>query len=221
MSDSEPTPGTDGSSPRTGRKKQATRARIVDSAIPLFSEAGYDTITMDAIAKAAGVSRANLYLHFSAKAELVAAMLEQLSPEVVKSYRALDSLYASDHDAIREWVETTSILWTRRRKQFETLEHALSVEPLVAQRWYQTLGESADAMVGFLNRHPIGPERDRARLLLITTMLGFERTLYFVFVRSAPSDPAAIIDVVTAQWQAVLTGAVAPSTQPLNSAVRQ
>lgn len=211
MSTTETASPTDSSAPRVGRKKRATRARIVECAIPLFSEYGYDKITMESIAKAAGISRANLYLHFKAKAELVDAMLEQLSPEVVDSYRTLDSLDPADTDGLRRWVEDSSQLWVDRRRQLETLEHALSVEPVVSQRWYQTLSEAADAMTTFLGRYPDGPERQRARLTLVTTMLGFERTLYFVLVRSAPADHSDVIDVLTAQWHAALAGATTPA----------
>ncbi|MCQ4128233.1 TetR/AcrR family transcriptional regulator [Rhodococcus erythropolis] len=204
---------------QVGGKKQATRTRIIDCAIPLFSEFGYDKITMESIAKAAGISRANIYLHFKAKAELVAAMLEQLSPEVVASYRTLDSIDANDIGALRRWVDNSSQLWVERHRQLETLEHALAVEPLVSARWYQTLSESADAMTTFLARYPEGPARGRARLAAITTMLSFERTLYFVLVRDAPAGLPEVIDVLTAQWHAVLGGDVvaampAPTPSP-------
>lgn len=202
---------------REGGKKQATRARIIDCAVPLFSEFGYDRITMESIAKAAGISRANIYLHFKTKPELVAAMLEQLSPEVVDSYRDLDAIDIDDIDALHTWVETASHLWVDRRRQLETLEHALAVEPLVSARWYQTLSESADAMNNFLDRYESGPPRQQARLSAITAMLSFERTLYFVLVRGAPADLNEVIDVLTAQWHAVLSGAVvatAPKTAP-------
>ncbi|RYD32268.1 MAG: hypothetical protein EOP85_21895, partial [Verrucomicrobiaceae bacterium] len=53
-----------------------------------------------------------------------------------------------------------------------------------------------------------GPARRRARLAAITTMLSFERTLYFVLVRDAPADLPEVIDVLTAQWHALLVGNV-------------
>ncbi|MGY4785667.1 TetR/AcrR family transcriptional regulator [Rhodococcus opacus] len=211
MSTTETASPTDSSAPRVGRKKRATRARIVECAIPLFSEYGYDKITMESIAKAAGISRANLYLHFKAKAELVDAMLEQLSPEVVDSYRTLDSLDPADTHRLRGGGGGSSQLWGGRRRRLGTPPHALSARPGGSQRWYQTLSEAADAMTTFLGRYPDGPERQRARLTLVTTMLGFERTLYFVLVRSAPADHSDVIDVLTAQWHAALAGATTPA----------
>lgn len=196
-------------------KKEATRARIVERAMPLFSESGYDKITMDTIAKAAGISRANVYLHFKTKSEIVAAMLELLSPEVVEMYRQLDQIDVGDRAGLRLWVTTAAQLWIDRKRQLETLEHAIAIEPVVTGRWYQTLGEAAEAMTAYLGGFPEGRERDRARMAAIAMMLGFERTLFFVVVRGQPADFNDVLDVLTAQWQTLLAGNSTPSTPPI------
>jgi AcrR family transcriptional regulator len=57
---------------RTGaRKSEATRALIVDTALRLFTERGYDRTTMRAIAAEAGISVGNAYYYFSSKQELI------------------------------------------------------------------------------------------------------------------------------------------------------
>jgi len=52
-------------------KSEETRARLVDAAFALFSERGYNQVTVDQIATAAGVSRRTFFRHFSAKEEVV------------------------------------------------------------------------------------------------------------------------------------------------------
>jgi len=49
--------------------------QIVEAARRLFMAEGYGTTSMDAIARAAGVSKATLYAHFTNKAELFAAII--------------------------------------------------------------------------------------------------------------------------------------------------
>jgi AcrR family transcriptional regulator len=53
--------------PRAGQ----TRAAIIDAALRLFREAGYEATTMRAIAREAGVSTGNAYYYFGSKEELI------------------------------------------------------------------------------------------------------------------------------------------------------
>ena len=52
-------------------------ARILDAARRVFMADGYGEANMDAIAKAAGVSKATVYAHFSGKDQLFAAIIGQ------------------------------------------------------------------------------------------------------------------------------------------------
>jgi AcrR family transcriptional regulator len=56
--------------PKTGKSEQ-TRALILDTAMRLFQERGYDKTTMRAIAKEAGVSVGNAYYYFESKEFLI------------------------------------------------------------------------------------------------------------------------------------------------------
>ena len=66
-------------------KSEATRTLIVETALRLFQENGYDKTTMRAIAREAGVSVGNAYYYFSSKDELVQGFYDQL----VAEHRAL------------------------------------------------------------------------------------------------------------------------------------
>ena len=49
---------------------------MLKAAQRLFAEAGYEAVSMDLVAKTAGVSKATLYAHFESKEKLFAEMLE-------------------------------------------------------------------------------------------------------------------------------------------------
>jgi hypothetical protein len=53
--------------PRKRRKGEETRAQILETALQLFRERGYEETTMRAIAEAAGVSLGNAYYYFKSK----------------------------------------------------------------------------------------------------------------------------------------------------------
>jgi AcrR family transcriptional regulator len=59
-------------------RAQETRQRIVDTALELFREHGYDGTTMRAIAKEADVSLGNAYYYFASKDDLVLGFYDQL-----------------------------------------------------------------------------------------------------------------------------------------------
>jgi AcrR family transcriptional regulator len=54
------------------------RAQILAAAAELFSRRGYQGVTVDAIARQAGISKGNLYWHFRSKQEIFELLLEDI-----------------------------------------------------------------------------------------------------------------------------------------------
>lgn len=67
---------------RRERKKGETRARILNAAITLMTESGYDAVKVEDIAARADVANATFFLHFPTKASLLAAFNEQVAQEI-------------------------------------------------------------------------------------------------------------------------------------------
>lgn len=55
------------SSPRLGRRPSTTHDDIADVAIELFSEHGFDAVSVDDVAAAAGIARRTLFRYYSSK----------------------------------------------------------------------------------------------------------------------------------------------------------
>jgi AcrR family transcriptional regulator len=73
--------GQEPDSPRGGRPRDETRDEaILEAAVALIAEAGYDSMSMEAIAARAGVSKATIYRRWPGKAELVAEAIRHLDP---------------------------------------------------------------------------------------------------------------------------------------------
>lgn len=66
-------------SPQRAEGANATRQRLLLAAETLFTERGYAATTMGAIAQAAGVSPATVYLHFPSKAAVVAGLASAIT----------------------------------------------------------------------------------------------------------------------------------------------
>jgi AcrR family transcriptional regulator len=59
-------------------RRQATREAIMDSALDLFAQRGYESVRVEDVARAAGISRATFYNHFSEREEILGALIERL-----------------------------------------------------------------------------------------------------------------------------------------------
>lgn len=88
---------------RTGR----TRDAIVDAALELFRENGFERTTMRAIAERAGVSVGNAYYYFSSKDELVQGFYDQL----VADHRALALPAIAGRTAFADRLARTEHAW--------------------------------------------------------------------------------------------------------------
>lgn len=62
---------------RREEEKERRRAEIVDAAVSLYAEKGWDAVTMDQVAKTARLSRALLYVYFEDKEDLMFAIGER------------------------------------------------------------------------------------------------------------------------------------------------
>lgn len=56
-----------------------TKQRIVDAALSLFSEKGYDAVSVSEIAEAVGIKAPSLYKHFSSKQGIFQAILGEMA----------------------------------------------------------------------------------------------------------------------------------------------
>ncbi len=73
--------------PKKRRKGEQTRAQILETALELFHERGYEETTMRAIAEAAGVAVGNTYYYFRSKEHLIQAFYERTHQEHLAASR--------------------------------------------------------------------------------------------------------------------------------------
>jgi AcrR family transcriptional regulator len=80
------------SSPDVGARGVHTRQRITDVSLRLFGELGYFDTSVDAIAKAADISRATLYQYFSGKDEIFLELLDDCGNAMMRVVRRIGPL---------------------------------------------------------------------------------------------------------------------------------
>lgn len=145
------------------RSRRAVVAEIVDTALALFAEQGYEATTMAQVATRAGVSQRSLFRYFGTKEDLVCGEQEALGdvlvstvaaqPPEVSTWDALRAgfttiLTASDHTPQRV-LEISTLIFDNpplRARYFEKrLRWQRALVPVVEKRMGIESGEVPDA----------------------------------------------------------------------------
>lgn len=134
---------------------RATRERIVEAAIELYTELGMSATTMRAVAARADVAAGTLRNHFASRAELDAALVERLTqeaplpdPSIFDGSRSIDERLARLVRATGTFLDQAARLyrmWLR--------------EPMVSGAWAEA-GAAYGARWNELMRQALGPLAD-------------------------------------------------------------
>jgi AcrR family transcriptional regulator len=121
---------------RGGRPRGSTRERILDIALALFNENGYDKTSLREIAERLGTTKAALYYHFERKEDILLALHLRLHDLGKGMFDRMGDL-ANTSQTAELWPELLNhfidqllsnreifILHERNRNAFETLERS-------------------------------------------------------------------------------------------------
>jgi AcrR family transcriptional regulator len=155
-----------------------TRRRLIDAAAELFVAQGYRKTSIDEIARRAGIGKGTVYLHFTAKVDLLTAAVAR---EKLRSLALAADVYAagaSARDRLRGWVRAallmvaTSPLIARLVDGDEELSAALAdLDPALRS---QRLAHR-DELLGKLLDEAAGPpgltaEQRRERIVVLESL---------------------------------------------------
>lgn len=118
---------------RRERKKEETRQRIIDVAMGLFREHGFQTTTMEQIADGVDVSKVTLYNYFPVKEAIVSAFMQ-----VASQRRREDEI----PQLIRDFSDTRSRLLELLRRSHEWMKENREIYKIYFGYRMQNLFES-------------------------------------------------------------------------------
>ena len=126
-----------------------TRDRILETALDLFIERGYDKTSLREIAERVGVTKAALYYHFSSKEEIIRTLIQP----VYDHFEPLAEALARRPD-LKEWGEGLAaiVAWVLpQRRLFELFQNNQGVLQTLAEDWidpatHEALHEAMDAL---------------------------------------------------------------------------
>lgn len=169
------------------RQQQAAaqREHLIDTALALFAQKGYDATSIKQISTAAGVAVGLLYHYFPSKSEVLQAVWEQHSflPE-------LRTLLEVEHEeeaayVLRRIAASFSALLDRKEPFFRLMVRESQSNPEVAACLQAIVGEGIKALAAYLEtRIQLGELRSHDTTLTARTLLG---TVFTTHVARLPN----------------------------------
>jgi AcrR family transcriptional regulator len=187
-------------------KSVATRQRIVDEALRLFREQGYEQTSMAQIAAAAGGSRANLYLYFNGKPQIIMSRMREIEAEVVDLYAILDEMPEHTPDAMRVWLEKARQMWLQYAPEFEAINQAMATDPSVLDEWLGLVRRISSMQTSLYIGCRTEDEREDREVHMATLMTSMERNFYFLYIRGHKEREDRVLASMARQWAHLFGG---------------
>jgi len=128
-------------SPRTNQQnetiREASRARIVETALELFAQHGYELTSVRMIAQQAGIAQGLLYNYFAGKDALLAAIVQQSMDDVRESFAQAED-GANPQIQIERLIRAAFAI-VRRRRAFWKLIYGIRMQGAVVAALGDTL----------------------------------------------------------------------------------
>jgi AcrR family transcriptional regulator len=194
-------------------QKPSTRERILDIALELFSEQGYDKTSLRDIAERLGTTKAALYYHFERKEDILLELHLRLHEMGYDLLAQLDGL-TSGRDYVEAWPMLMDRFIDRVAENRDLvalhLRNRHALEQIGADERHQAENEDLMERFARMFANPEIPLADRIRM---TCSLGAVMAgLIDTGERFGDAEPAEVIELVRASVQDMLRPAApAPS----------
>jgi AcrR family transcriptional regulator len=149
----------------------STRDRVIDAALRAFGTRGYETTSLDALAKELGIRKQSILYYFNSKEVLLDAVIDEAGDEMIASLERALAGPAQGWDRVDAVVRSVFRLAARRPELLGLLREVSRLGPPAATRFTAILGPFIERATGFLEEGmDAGLLRQQdARLLLLTS----------------------------------------------------
>jgi AcrR family transcriptional regulator len=166
------------------RKKQQTRELIADTARRLFTERGFESVTVAQIAQAADVAEATVFNYFPTKEDLFYSRLEAFEEDLLTAVRERGP-GVSVLDAFRDFLLARRGVFAMNApggdddatEQLRTVTRVITESPALLARERQVFARYADALAALIADETGSSRGDVAPRVVAYALLGTHRAL--------------------------------------------
>jgi AcrR family transcriptional regulator len=176
------------------QKKQQTQVALQRAALELVAEHGFDRVTIDDIAAAAGVSRTTFYRYLATKEDaLLGNRAEKL--EHLRNALAAQPLDSVPLEAVRAAISEVARSYQHDRRQMLALAKITRVAPSVAARTLEYDAASEDLLREyFARRDPDGATSLRPWVLAALVVAALRAARDYRLTRRAAGGLPELVD---------------------------
>ncbi len=181
------------------RRKAQTRQRIADTALRLFTERGFDQVTVAEVAREAEVSPATLFNYFPTKEDLVYSRMGDYEARLLEAIRTRDpgtsALAALTELLLRPEPDR---LGTQDSERLATIARMVTASPALLARERQVLAEYTAELAAVLTEQTQADAEDITPWVVANALIGVHRAMLDSVRRKAMSgqpNPSLAHDV--------------------------
>jgi AcrR family transcriptional regulator len=162
------------------RKKEQTRELIAQTARRLFSERGFERVTVAEVARAADVAEQTVFNYFRSKEDLVYWRLEPFEEELLQTIRDREpgeSVLAAFKRFLLARHGLLAQPDAEARERLGALTRMIAQSPALLARERQILAAYTDALAALIAEETRGRAGDVRPLVAANAMIGLHRSL--------------------------------------------
>jgi AcrR family transcriptional regulator len=174
------------------RKKERTRQLLSDTARRLFSERGFEQVSVAEIARAAEVSQATVFNYFPNKEDLVYGRLEAFEEQLLTAIRDRprgETIIAAFGNFILEPRGLLAATDETAAKELVAVTRMISASPALQAREQQILARYTDALAKLIADETGARPGDLRPYVVANALIGVHRSL-ITYVRQRLEDGA-------------------------------
>ena len=188
-------------------RSEATRRKIIASAVELFNEIGYPATGLGDIIERAEMTKGALYYHFESKESLATAIIEEGSARLVDAFRKINASSAPALECIIHGVFVVADLMSTdqiARSGTQLLRAFGEFNETAARTYGEWAAEMTDRTRQAVNEGDVRRDLDPQAVgeTIVGSMLGAE------LLASATTAGADVLSRVARTWQVLLPAIV-------------
>lgn len=176
---------------RTARRKRETEARLLDAALRVFCERGYDAATTGEMARVADVAAGTFYVHFRDKRAVYERLARRAAHDLLESWRAAIPAGASREGRVRLALGLAARFW---REDPDRARLLLEGGPSLGSEGHLRFVDEIAGIVAEAPEATTDVAAARPHALLIAG-LGIELGRLIVGRHASPDEPDGEVDI--------------------------